>query len=185
MTGKRAIVAEFVREGNRSPELWSMVVIEEGVDRDGREFFYRKQYDIEVSRQYGYLYHQSGGGGSGPVKVNGIYFVSGDVEILEGPCQLVDPKDNPPWRGRKTKFIRKRNRTHRLLHPPKQFDLRENQDLLHWLQENAIEQDAVWCSTCRDHLPEEYLCEHCWWCGKIGWYSTPSERCDCKEECDV
>lgn len=185
MTEKRAVVAEFIRSGNRSPELWSLTVIEEKTDRDGREYLYRTIYDVEVSRQYGYLYHQCGAGGCGPVKVSGLYFVSGDALVLEGPCQLVDYKDNPPWRGRKTRIIRKRNRTHRLLALPNPFRLRDNQDLLHWLHENAIEQDAVWCSECRDHYPEEDLCEHCWWCDKTGWFSTPTERCKCKdrEEC--
>jgi hypothetical protein len=58
-------------------------------------------------------------------------------------------------------------------------------DLLDWLEHFAIHGEAVWCSVCHDYYPGEELCKHCWWCDKTGWYSTPDERCKCKdqEEC--
>ena len=172
----RAIVAEFHKDSGGRLTLFSLVT------EDGE---YRRMYDVERSRKYGYLFHHSGSGGGGPVSVSGIYFTDGDVPVEETPCQLVDPKDRPPWRGKKTRAIRQRNRTRRLRALPKAFKLEPGWDLLDWLQHRAIEEDAVWCSVCRDNLPDSSLCEHCWWCDKTCWYSTPSERCKCenREEC--
>jgi hypothetical protein len=184
-THPRAIVAQFHKDSGGRLTMFSLTVIEHGTERDGREYLCRKTYDVDHSRAYGYLFHQSGGGGSLPVNVQGIYFASGDVEIEEKPTQLVDARDKPPWRGKKTRAIRKRNRTRRLPRLPKAWTLEPGWDLLDWMHHNAIEQRAVWCSTCRDRFPEDSLCEHCWWCNVNGWYSTPAERCECKdrEEC--
>lgn len=186
-----ATVAEFHKNSSGKLTLWSLTAIERGHDRDGREYLSKKIYDVEYSRTYGYLFQQSGWGGAMPVTVSGIYFTSGDdVEIKETPCDLVDSRDKPPWRGKKTQVIRQRNRTRRLRKLPKAFTadprgLQTGDDILNWLQNNGIEQDAVYCSDCRDFVPGDELCKHCWWCDKTGWYSTPAERCECKnrDEC--
>lgn len=179
----RAIVAEFHKTAGGRLSLWSLTSITEEAARDGsgKTYLMLRVYDVETSRKFGYIFHQSGGGGSSPVSVEGIYFTSGDVAVEERPCHLVDPKDKPPWRGKKTKAIRKRNRTRRLRSLPKAFTS-DSGDLLDWLEVNGIEQDAVWCSECRDSYPSDQLCSHCSWCDKIGWYSTPSERCKCNPE---
>lgn len=177
----REIVAEFHKDSGGRLSLWSVTVISEKTLRDGsgETYFSRDFYDVEKSRQYGYLYHQSGAGGSGPVPVEGIYFASDGVKVEERPCQLVDGKDKSPWRGKKTRAIRKRNRTRRLRTLPKAFTPSATGDLMDWLEVEGIEQRAVWCSECRDFYPSDELCKHCSWCSKIGWYSTPTERCKC------
>lgn len=72
-----------------------------------------------------------------------------------------------------------------MLRLPRHIDLDPGQDLLAWLECNGVEQDAVWCSECDDHVRGDYLCEHTWWCDKNGWYSTPTERCGHeREECE-
>jgi len=182
----RAVVTHFFRPASGRPVIHSVTVIEEKSDnRDGKTYVYRTEYDVEWSRSYGYyLFHQSGGGG-GPVPVSGIYHVSGSVEVKEEPAQWVDARDKPPWRGRRTRMIRKRNRTRRLNLPPKQIQLDADTDILCWLEHNGADVDAVWCSECKDMVRGDYLCQHTWWCDKTGWYSTPDERCACKdgEEC--
>jgi hypothetical protein len=123
-------------------------------------------------------------GGFHEPEVSGIYFLAGDMKVKEKPCQLVDDRDKPPWKSKRTKAIRERNRTRRLAKLPKAFDMDGFENLLEWLQQNAIEGDAVYCSICRDYFPgtdDWNLCEHCWWCDKTGDYSTPSERCKCKD----
>lgn len=182
MEEARAIVAEFQKSAGKRLTLWNLTVIEFGSDAD-RDWLYRKYYDINWSRSYdSYLFHHSGSGGGNDVEVSGIYFATGDVTIKETPCQLVDARDKPPWRGKRTRAIRELNRTRRLRSLPKAFDIKPGHDLLTWLQGNALEQQAVYCSTCRDDLPGDYLCDHTWWCDKIGWYSTPSEPCGCSAE---
>jgi hypothetical protein len=179
----RTIVAEFHKSAGKRLTLWSLTVLERGED-GGREYISRTYYDVNWSRSYGYLFHQSGAGGGDDVEVGGIYFVSGDVTIKEMPCQLVDARDKPPWRGRRTRVIRARNRTRRMRALPKAFDIKPGHDLLDWLQWNAIQQEAVYCSICRDDLPGDQLCAHTWWCDEIGWYSTPSEPCGCAPGAD-
>jgi len=163
-TVPHSIVAEFHKDSGGRFELFSLTVIE-----DRGEYLSRSIYDVDHSRKYGYLFHQSGSGGAGPVPVSGIYFVRGNVDVKESPCTLIN------------RVARKRNHTRKLRVLPKAFDLKPGWDLLDWLQHRAIEQHAVWCSKCRDHVPGEELCEHCWWCDKTGWYSTPSDRCKCKD----
>jgi hypothetical protein len=184
---ERSIVAEFHKDSGGRLKLFSLTTIERRVNGDGQEYFSRDIYDVEWSRTYGYLFDQSGAGGTKIVAVSGIYFVSGDVSVKEGPTQLVDAGDKPPWRSKRTRVIRARNRTRRLRALPKAFDLEPGWDLLDWLEHRAIPGDAVYCSTCRDFFPENSLCEHCWWCDQKHWYSTPAERCECKnrEECHV
>ena len=173
----RAIVAEFHKDPGGRLELFSLV----SIDKDGREYLWRTAYDVDRSRRYGYLFHESGAGGRGAVPVSGIYFASGDVSVKETPCQLVDARERSPWRGKRTRAIRHRNRTRRLRALPKAFDLEPGWDLLDWLEHRAINEEAVWCAECRDRLPSDELCAHCWWCEATGWYSTPSERCGCKD----
>lgn len=76
---------------------------------------------------------------------------------------------------------RARNKTRRLRAPPKAFRS-ETGDLLNWLEVHGIERDSVWCSECNDSMPDDELCKHCSWCDKIGWYSTPGDRCGCSPE---
>jgi hypothetical protein len=179
---ERAIVAQFYKTAGGRFELWSLVSIENKKAKDGSDetWFMRTTYDVDLSHKFGYLYYQSGCGGSGPVSVDGIYFTSGEVTVKEEPNQLCErSKTTLRW---KTKEIRARNKTRRLRKLPKLF--RSEFDLLEWLELNGINQPAIWCSECKDIMPEDKLCEHCWWCETNGWYSTPSERCGHKrEEC--
>jgi hypothetical protein len=170
----RDIVAEFHKDSSGRLTLWSLTAM-------GHALGYRTTYDIEHSRRYGYIFDQCGAGGSDVVEVSGIYFASGDVKIKEKPTAVVDARDNPPWRSKRTRAIRERNRTRRLRTLPRAFALQPGWDLLDWLEHNAIQETSVYCSVCRDRLPDGGLCEHCWWCDTAGWYSTPSERCECKD----
>lgn len=182
----RTVIAEFFKDGRGVVRVNNLTVIEE--ERGG---FHKEIWDVDYSRKYGYIVHQSGAGGEvSPIEVRGIYHVSGtgNPEIVETEPQWVDARDSPPWTGARTLAIRKRNQTRRLTKLPKAIDIQPNQDMLAWLQSNGIEGDSVWCSTCRDCFPgtdDWNLCVHCWWCDKTGDYSTPSERCACKsrEEC--
>lgn len=176
----RALVAEFHKDSGGRLKLFALTVIANESGRDSRTYISRTMCDIEYSRRYGYLFDQCGAGGYGPISVTGIYFVKGDVRIKERPTQLVDARDKPPWRGKRTLAIRARNRTRRLRDLPKAFALEPGWDLLDWLEHRAINADSVWCSICRDALPDTELCQHIWWCDVKRWYSTPSERCKCE-----
>lgn len=156
----RAIVAEFHKSAGGRLTLWAVTTLED----EGHDWRSRTQYDVEHSRKYGYLFHQSGGGGGEPINVSGIYFVSGGAKVKENPCDLVDARDRPPWKSKRTRAIRKRNRTRQLRALPKAFDLEPGQDLLDWLQCRGIESDAVHCGVCRDWLPEDDACRHVFWC---------------------
>ena len=179
----RQIVAEFHKSAGGRLSLWSVTTITEKPLKDGsgETYLSRDIYDVEQSRQFGYIFHQSGGGGRGPVPVEGIYFATPGAEVEERPCQLVDARDKPPWRGKKTRAIRARNKTRRLRALPKAFAPPAGGDLMNWLEVEGIQSEAVWCSECRDAYPSDQLCEHCFWCDKIGWYSTPTDRCKCSE----
>jgi hypothetical protein len=183
------IAAGFHKDSGGRLELDCLHVRTEWVSRhDGKTYIGSDGYDVDWSKRYkSYLFHNSSSGFHEP-EVSGIYFISGDMKVKEKPCQLVDTRDKPAWRGKRTQAIRKRNRTRRLMKLPKAFDMEGFENLLEWLQQNGIESDAVWCSICRDCMPgsEFYdTCEHIWWCQKTGDWSTPSERCECKdqEEC--
>ena len=182
----RAMVAEFHKNSNGRLELFSLTAFTSHVaQHDGKTYLSRDTYDVDYSREYGYIFHLSGGGGGHTVEVSGIYFTSGKVKIKEKPCQLVSPADKPPWRSKETRIIRERNKTRRLRKLPKAFRFEPGADILDWLESNAIRDEAVYCSECRDWVPGESLCGHCWWCDKSGMYSTPDERCKCKsrKEC--
>lgn len=182
MTG-RAIVAQFIRGSDGRFSLWSLTVIEDVIGRDGQAYVSREYYDVEISKLYGYIFHCSGGGGGrSRVAVDSPYFVSGGAAVREQPNRLCCwPIDET---GKRTRSMRRRNRTRRLAMLPKEFNLHGGMDLLDWLRSNAIESDAVYCSECADFYPENSLCQHCWWCDKNGWWSTPSEPCGhTGEEC--
>lgn len=182
----RQIIAEFHKSAGRRLELFSLTTIEEKKGHDGQKYLSRSTYDVDWSRTYGYVFHESGCGGRDEVDVRGIYWASGGTKVRELPTTLVSSSDKPPWKSKETLAIRKRNRTRRLRKLPKVFRLEAGHDLLGWLERNAIEDETVWCSTCRDRLPARDLCGHCWWCDRSCSYSTPDERCKCKDrtECD-
>lgn len=173
---KRGIVAEFYKSAGGRLMLFSLTVLEEVPAHAGIDTYIgRTGYDVEYSRAYGYLWNETSGGGDRVVAVSGPYFTSGPVEVKEEPTQLVDARDKPPWKGRRTQAIRKRNRTRRLRKLPKAFVLEPGWDLQDWLEHHAIQQDAVYCSTCRDYFPGDEPCKHCWWCDSVGDYVTPTE----------
>src|SRR5262245_1623779 len=116
----RTIVAEFHKGLDKRMRLWQLTVIGPESDHVGRSWVGRTQYDVDWSRRYGYLFHQSGGGGDGSIPVSGIYFATDDAKVEERRCTLV---------GRK---LKKLNRTRRLRRIPPSFDLAPGQDLLGW-----------------------------------------------------
>lgn len=183
----RSVVTIFQRTAGKRTYPWSLIVFEPERDHKGEWQLYQHLYDVEYSKRFGYIFHMSGAGAF-PLEIDGLYHVSGDLDgksVIEKPCQLVDSSDNPPWKGAKTKAIRARNGTRRI-RMPKAFS--DAPDMLAWLQNNAIQGDAVFCTECRDLFPGDNecdWCEHIWWCDKTGLYSTPNERCKCKsrKEC--
>ena len=183
------VAAEFYKDSGGRLELFSLFARTETVSRhDGETYIGSDGYDVEWSKTYqSYIFHNSSSG-LFPPEVSGIYFLWGDMKVKEKPCTLIDSRDKPPWRSKRTKAVRKRNRTRRLAKLPKAFDMDGLGNLLEWLQQNGIESGASWCSECRDWLPEneDVLCDHCWWCTKTATWSTPDERCKCKnrEDCD-
>lgn len=163
----RATVALFHKSLGGRFTLFSLTVIERKAD-----YVSRDTYDVDLSRGHGfYLYHMSGAGGCGPIPVDGIYFTTGDVEVEEKASTLCNKK------------LRRVNATRRLRALPKAFADAPAGDLLEWLYTNGVNENAVWCSKCNDHVPGDTLCEHTWWCDEIGWYSTPSEPCKCRRRC--
>lgn len=191
MDNERVIgyAAEFHKDSGGRLELSSLWTRTEGVSRyDGKTYIGTDGYDVEWSKYHrSYIFHNSSSG-CHPPEISGIYFLSGDMEVKEKPCQLVDSRDEPPWKSKETQVIRRRNRTRRLAKLPKAFNMNNASDLLDWLQQNGIESDAVYCSICRDWFTGNSgyeVCEHVWWCDKTADWSTPDERCECKdrEEC--
>ena len=182
----RELVGEFFEAEDGTIRLNALTVFQ-----DERTHRSKHIYDVDYSKEYGYIFHMSGGGGGRGqvIEVSGLYFVVGKLKVIEKEAQWVDSQDRPPWVGEKTLAIRKRNATRRLTELPLMFVGAEDGDLLAWLENSAIESESVWCSICDDCFPGENncdLCVHCWWCDKTGWWSTPSERCACKdrEECE-
>lgn len=166
----RSAIAFFHKDSRGRLTMNSLIAV--GGERYPNTVTY---YDVDFSRDRGcHLYHMSGAGGRPPIEVSGIYVLSGEpVEVTESPCNLVQEAS------------RKRNRTRKLLSAPADFKLEEGWDYLDWLERNGIHGDAVWCAKCRDFMHEESPCRHVWWCDRVGIWSTPDERCKCKdrEEC--
>lgn len=179
------LVAQFIKNPRGRLDMFSLTVFETAIGFDHKPYVTRREYDVDHSKKYGYLFDMSGFGGDDKVIAHGIYFAFGDVVIEEAPTTLVDSRDSPPWDGKKTLTIRARNRTRRLDRLPRAFS-GYGQNVLEWLRCNGIEEHAVWCSECADSVPGDELCAHCWWCEKSGWYSTPDERCGCadRRECE-
>lgn len=168
----RKVVALFHKQPNGRLEMFSLTTLQRVQGYYGPAIE-RNDYNVDWSKKYGYLWNMCGsGGGDTPIPVDGIYYASRDVTVLERPSALTN------------RAARRRNKTRRLPALPRKF-LCNGGDLIDWLENNAIQGDSVYCSACRDCLPEDSLCDHCWWCDKIGWWSTPSERCGCanRESC--
>lgn len=191
---RRVIVTQFFKWGDGEPiRLWAFTVFRKKTGHGGRTWTSRDEYDVEWCHTTGcYIYHQSGGGGGSRVDVYGPYHVSGnalvrerhDVFVGERAPQWVSARDIPPWNGKRTLKIRRRNRTRRLRQLPMCINqMQPGWDILDWLEHNAINARAVYCSECDDWLPDtnDDPCDHVWWCDKTCWWSTPSERCDCKD----
>lgn len=47
---------------------------------------------------------------------------------------------------------------------------------------NAVHGEVEYCTKCHDHIPEDSLCEHIWWCEKCSVHSTPQDRCKHRRE---
>lgn len=180
---ERQIVATFYKTVGKRLRMDSMTVIQDRTGHDGKVYRSRDGYDVDYSRLYGYIYHNSSGGGDDVVEVAGIYYASGNPTVNEKPAEFVWSGDEPPWTHPKTIATRKRNKTRRLKRMPKQFtEGFASEDLFAWLENNAIEDDAVYCSKCKDYVRGQEGCEHVWWCNAKGDYSTPDERCECKNQ---
>lgn len=149
-------------------ELFAVVARQ--IYRDGS--YSLEHYDVDLSKEWGYFYQLSGGGGRLPVSVDGVYHRADGLLVEEKPTQLClcgpDGVD-----AASTKYLRGVNRTRRLSRLPREF--RGEVDILEWLERNGIQDDTVYCSVCDDRLPSENLCCHCWWCDTDGWYVTPTE----------
>ena len=132
----RGIVALFQKSAGGRLALFSITTLTTENAHDGHTYRSRTEYDVDWSRQFGYIWHDSGGGGKRVVEVDGIYFTSGDVKVKEEPTTLVDARDKPPWKSRRTLAVRERNRTRRLLKLPKAFALCGGEDLIDWMGRN-------------------------------------------------
>lgn len=170
-------VAQFIMTPRRRLELFSLTVLTSKYD-----CIIRDEYNANWSKKYGYIFDMRGSGGGRTVTVSGPYFVWGDVKIKEEPIALIAAGDEAPWTSPATLKIRERNQTRRLARLPRQFR-GHGHNVLEWLEENGIQEDSVYCSICGDCMPAtgyDY-CEHVWWCDRTAWYSTPNERCGCKD----
>lgn len=180
-----ALVAMFEVEPNGRMDLFSLTVFRSEIGYDRRPQVARIEYNVDLSKKFGYIFNKHGFGGDRSVEVEGVYFAYGDVELIEGPTTLVSETDSPPWISPATFAIRECNQTRRLKRLPRRFG-GHGRNLLAWLESNGIEEYAVLCATCRDFMPSTELCEHCWWCEAISWYSTPQDGCGCADRriCD-
>ena len=153
---ERAVVASFILQEDGTYELNS--VISQHGDCPGCSI-----YDVDLSKSYGYVFHQSGAGFSAPFKESGIYWSISPETVTEKPCQWTITGDG-------NNAFQERNATRRLEAIP--WDMDGAEDILEWLHRNALQDETVYCSTCEDYLPSESLCEHCWYCNDGG-YKSP------------
>lgn len=197
----REVVAMFFKDARNRVRLNNLVVLQEERSNSYGVYVCKQFWDVDYSKEFGYIYHMSGAGGGDPIEVSGLYHTTATtvakrllgeplvalegLKIVEKPPQWVDARDKDSFDNKpRTLTVRKRNRTRRLNKLPKHIDLQPGQDMLDWLRVNGIESNSVWCSICRDCFPGECsydLCKHVWWCEKIGDYSTPDDRCKCKD----
>lgn len=187
----RKILAEFYIEEDGTFRLFSVYVVDPITMYDGKPGYSLDGYDVEYSETYGYIYHLTSGGIL-PDAVSGIYWASPGLSLKERACQLCSCNYESGKLDAETRYIRARNRTRRLKQLPKEFRKAEHferpiagvrvkitpGDLMDWLEHNALNDEAVYCSECEDWLPSEDLCEHCWWCDTAS-YVTPSEGSAC------
>lgn len=151
---KRKCLAEFHAVGG-TVKLFAVTVAES--HKDGG--YTLERYDVDLSKEYGYVFHMIGAGGSMPEPVDGLYHRTDGFRVKERASK------------------RMLNRTQRLRQLPKEFQ--GPGDILDWLENHAIRDETVYCSTCDDYLPSESLCSHCWWCDTVGWYVTPDKGSVC------
>lgn len=165
----RVILAEFFLHEDGRYELRSLYTWSKSLSRRGWGGRL-STYDVDWCRRDGcYLFHMSGTGGKPPLDVSGPYWTPSTRYVREVPCELVH------------EGARQRNKTARLVQIP--VDLQGCEDLLQYLQTHEREETSVFCQTCRDDLPSDDLCAHCWWCDRTEWFSTPQERsrgCRCE-----
>jgi hypothetical protein len=186
---RREILAEFWKDEDGRLWLNSMSVLAPYRFHDGTMGHSLTHYDVDwCKRDALYLFHASGGGGKLPQEVRGIYWRSEGFRVFERAAIWCNG-DGDGIDYAKTKYIRMRNRTRRLKQLPAEFRNVEHfewpvaggravvtpGDLLDWLQQNGQQEDAVYCGECKDDLPGDDLCEHCWWCDTFGDYRTPTE----------
>jgi hypothetical protein len=184
---KHEILAQFWCDVAGKPWLNSMIVIEpckyktgENAERHKRCRGHGSTYDVDWCKRDGlYLFHESGSAAS-PMKVGGIYWRTDGFAVSEIACEWCSTKyQGPRHIDAETKAIRLRNKTRRLTELPEnlRFDSRYD-DLLDYLQTvgPGREIESVFCCICKDDLPDDGLCKHCWWCDTVGWYVTPSSE---------
>lgn len=120
------------------------------------------RYDIEYTKTYGYYcYSLSGSGGNMSLWHPDAFYLRDD-HVNQGVCENFSLYSDK-----------------RLI----EFPLAQEK----WDEflEQLIEGETVYCSECDDRLPERAAyrpCEHVWYCDDCSQYSTPDERCECKEE---
>lgn len=188
----REVVGMFYKDRSKRVRLNSLVVLQEHGKNDGHVYLVKEYWDVDWSRKFGYLFHMSGCGGDETIEVRGIYHATAKSVAMKLLGQSLGALVAPRIVEKEQQWVEKheRNRTRRLTKLPNAIVLDEDEDLMDWLQYNGIESDMVWCSSCRDCFPgsNDYdLCEHVWWCENTATYSTPDDRCKCKnlDECLV
>ena len=82
------VVPGFYKSAGGRVTLDSMTVVQEVKLWNGEPGLSREQYDVDLSRAYGYIFHMSGCGGQRLIDVSGIYFVSGSPKVKEGPRSI-------------------------------------------------------------------------------------------------
>lgn len=175
---REPIIATFNRRRDNTYELNQVITLEDPTPGTiGALCGGIRYYDVDWSHTFGcYLFHNSGAGGSLPIEIDGPYWSRRKQDVEETPSRLVSMREPEPlWDAlqSRTQRLRAWNRTRRLFEIP--FGLEGCADIMEFLEFAGIEEESVWCGACRDHLPADELCKHCWWCDSVGWYVTPDE----------